>query len=207
MRWSSFRRWKVPLRRLAVALVAVTSVGCVRGSDFVPAYAACQTGGGMGTFSAGAGWRYGKGRHWETEVFFGVIPKHDSRSTKATAALKENYIPWRIGLKVGIEIEPLTASLYLTTVISKRFWVSQPDRYPTGYYRLPTKIRTNIAVGQRLTWRLPERWGVARIFGSLSAYWEIGTCDIYLLSAAGNRVIKPHDWLQLCLGLRFNIGK
>lgn len=42
---------------------------------------------------------------------------------------------------------------------------------------------------------------------SISAYYEIGTCDIYVLSVAGNSEIKFHELLQLCIGVRINFNR
>lgn len=172
--------------------------------DLRPAYASCQSGGGMGSISAGTGWKYGSRQRWETEIFCGIVPKHDSSSAKATFAIKENFSPWQIRLNGHLTLEPLTSSLYFTTIINKNFWVRQPDRYPSGYYSLSTKIRTNIALGQRIKLKLPGQSGIP---DSISAYYEIGTCDIYALSSAGNKEIKFHERLQLCLGVRIDFRK
>ena len=169
-----------------------------------PTCASFQSGGGMGIVSAGTGWRYGAKQRWETELFVGFVPKYDSNSSKVTFALKENFVPWQININDHITLEPLTSSLYFTTIISRRFWVQQPDRYPSGYYGLPTKIRTNISIGQRLKWHLPKPECFCK---SISVYYEIGTCDIYVLSAAGNNKIKLRDRLQLCIGVKLTFKK
>lgn len=170
--------------------------------DLRPTQFLCQSGGGMGAVSIGTGWRYGSHLRWETNVFIGIVPKYESASAKVTLALKENFVPWRIGLKDRFTLEPLTASIYFTTLISNQVWSHLPERYSSGYYVLPTKIRANISLGQRLKYSLPGKTG---ILDSISAYYEIGTCDIYLLSAAGNHEIKFHELLQLCIGLSINI--
>ena len=191
-------------RLLAVAAFILTALSGLAAVSLVPDYAACQSGGGMGIFSAGPGWRYGSGNRWETEIFLGVVPRHDSKSTKALLALKENFVPWQLSLHRGLALEPLTASLYLTTILSQDFWTRQPQRYPSKYYFLPTRIRINLSVGQRLIWYLPERKGPVK---SLAAYYELGTCDIYALSMAGSRELHLSDWMQLCIGIRINFQK
>lgn len=191
-------------KRILAGVIAVGTAYGLAASSFTPAGVSFQSGGGMGAVSAGAGWIYGKANSWESEIFIGLIPGYDSGSAKAALALKENYVPWHISLNRRFTLEPLTASVYLTTVVSKRFWVKQPDRYPSGYYGLSTKVRGNIAIGQRLRWQLPLQSG---IIDSISAYYELGTCDIYVLSVAGNHEIKPHDWLQLCIGIKINFRK
>jgi len=161
-----------------------------------------QVGGGMGIVSVGTGWSYGQKQNWETDLYIGLIPKYDSNTAKFTVAIKENFIPWKISVCKRISIEPLTASVYITSVLNNSFWTKQPGKYPQSYYRLPTKLRFNISIGQRLVWKQSEK---CKLFDSISAYYEIGTCDIYMLSAFGNKYLKPDDWLFLCLGLRFNI--
>lgn len=188
---------------LSVAIILAAMPGTLA-IDLRPAYAACQSGGGMGIASAGIGWNYGSKKRWETDIFAGIVPKYDSNSTKVTIAIKENFVPWQIKLKGDFYLEPLTTSIYFTTILSKRFWTRLPDRYSPNYYSLPTKIRINIALGQRLRWQLPKQTGC---IDSVSAYYELGTCDIYALSAAGNKELKPSDWLQLCIGIRIYFRK
>lgn len=172
--------------------------------DLRPSHVSCQTGGGMGAASVGTGWSYGSHRRWETELFVGIVPKYDSGSAKVSLAVKENFVPWNIRLKHNFSLEPLTAGVYFTTLISEKVWAHLPERYAHGYYILPTKIRANLCLGQRLRWH-PTR--TSGIVDSISAYYEIGTCDIYVLSAAGNSEIKFHELLQLCIGVRVNFRR
>lgn len=197
MMWSNFKR-------IAAVVAMIVTAADIFAINLRPACVSCQTGGGMGVISAGPGWRYGAKQRWETELFVGFIPEDDSKSAKATFAIKENFVPWQVRVSDRFTFEPLTSSLYFTTIASKRFWVRQPGRYPSGYYGLPTKIRTNIAIGQRLKWHLPKPESFCR---SISVYYEIGTCDIYALSAAGNSEIKLHDRLQLCIGMKLTFKK
>lgn len=197
MKWLNFKR---PVFAV-ISAVAAQGAGAM---NLLPADVSCQTGGGMGTVSVGAGWRYGSGNRWETEVYLGVVPRYDSEASKATVALKENFVPWQIRCKDRIVVEPLAASIYFTTIISKKFWLVQPDRYPSNYYTLPTRVRTNIALGQRIKWLLPS---AKSHISAISAYYEIGTCDLYVFSVAGNKEIKPHEWMQLCIGIKLDLRK
>lgn len=156
-----------------------------------------QSGGGMGVVSVGTGWRYGSKNRWETDIIAGFVPKYDSNSAKLVVALKENFAPWAIAINKHISFTPLTASLYFTTIVSKHFWASQPDRYPSGYYGLSTKIRANISFGERIEWCFPSSAHIR----SAGVFYEIGTCDIYALSAFGNSSLAVADWLQLCIGM------
>lgn len=186
---------------LIVILTVIAYAGAI---DICPKYVSCQSGGGMGAVSIGTGWKYGGHCQWETELFAGLVPKYDSGSTKVSFALKENFIPWRIRLIRKLSLAPLTTSFYFTTLLCDRVWTRLPQRYPHGYYKLPTKIRANISLGQRIMWS-PSM--TSCVVESISLYYEIGTCDIYVLSAAGNGNIKPHDLLQLCIGVRIDFKR
>ena len=72
---------------------------------------------------------------------------------------------------------------------------------------LPTKVRLNLSLGQRLEWRLPGATATLRRRKprALSVYYELGTCDIYFLSAVSNSYLRPSDWLQLTLGARLTL--
>lgn len=190
-------------KRIVAVVLCLAAILRILAIDLRPDNISVQSGGGMGAVTCGTGWRYGKCGRWETELLIGYIPRYDSNSSKATVALKENFVPWQVRLNDSFTLEPLTTSLYFTTIISKRFWTQQPDRYPSGYYILPTKIRANISIGQRVRWHVPK----ARLIDCFSAYYEFGTCDIYALCAAGNKEIKPHDWLQLCIGIKMTFKK
>ena len=172
--------------------------------DLRPRHISCQTGGGMGAVSLGTGWKYGRHQRWETDLFIGLVPKYDSSSAKVSFALKENFVPWQIRLNNKITLEPLTSSVYFTTLISDKVWRHLPERYSHGYYILPTKIRANISLGQRMQWMLSQKSSVVE---SISTYYELGTCDIYVLSAAGNSKIKLHELMQLCIGIRINFNR
>ena len=59
----------------------------------IPTPTKVQFAGNMGLLSFGTGWDYGKKNQWETDVFLGFIPKYDSKRTKVTMTLKQNYMP------------------------------------------------------------------------------------------------------------------
>ena len=73
--------------------------------------------------------------HSKLQFAFGFIPKYSSSKAKATFTVKQNYIPWSLQIKESrFSAEPLTCGIYLNTVFGEEFWVSEPDRYPEGYY-------------------------------------------------------------------------
>lgn len=194
MKWSIFK--------FSISLLALFVATDINAFNLMPSHICLQSGGGMGIISAGVGWSYGSNDRWETDINIGFLPKHNSTVSKAIISLKENFIPWNIRLNDSFHLEPLSTSLYFTSILNNKFWAKQPDRYPSDYYLLPTKFRINIAIGQRINYKLPDNRLKIK---SLTAFYELSTCDIYVLSAFGNKYIKPHNWLQLCIGIKINI--
>lgn len=167
--------------------------------SLIPTHAKLQYAGNMGALSLGLGWDYGRKNQWETDVLFGYLPKHESKRSKITFTLKQNYIPWSIDLKHGYALEPLTCGLYVNTVFGDEFWVKEPDRYPKGYYGFSSKIRFHIFAGQRITFTLPEDNHLAK---ELTFFYEFSTCDLQVVSAFTNSYLKPKDFLCLSIGLK-----
>lgn len=167
----------------------------------IPRYTKLQFAGSMGMLSVGPGWNYGKD-HWETDFLVGLVPKNADRHAMATITLKQNYIPWRIPLGERFHIEPLSCGLYINTLLDKDFWVKNPDRYPKGYYTFSTRVRTHIFVGERITVNLKRknRWNK-----SFTLFYELSSCDLYLISAVSNHYLKPRDYLSLSFGIKFQI--
>lgn len=177
----------------------------------IPTQFVIQNAGNMGLLSAGIGWDYAR-HHLETHLMFGFIPKHQSTRAKVTMTLKENYIPWSIALsgpqmssgnllKHGWSFNPLTASLYVNTVFGHEFWSRQPQRYPSRYYEfMSTEFRMNLALGQRLTWQIPDQR--RRHSKSVSLFYEVSTCDIYIRSKIIDHGIPLKDLFGLSLGVK-----
>ena len=170
----------------------------------IPTHIKVQYAGNMGLLSFGTGWDYGRRNQWETDVYLGFVPKYHSDKAKATFTLKQNYLPWSFQIKESpFSIEPLTCGLYLNTVFGNEFWVREPERYPSGYYGFSSKVRIHIFLGQRVTFSIPEkmRWTARQI----AFFYEISTCDLYLISAATNRYLRPRDYLSLSFGLKLQL--
>lgn len=169
----------------------------------IPTFVKIQYAGNMGVLSAGIGWDYGRRNQWETDIFAGFIPKYQSERAKPTFTLKQNFIPWSLCLKNNFFVEPLTCGMYFNTVFGNQFWVHQPDRYPSGYYGFSSKVRIHVYLGQRFTlYTSPERRYFAK---SISAFYELSTCDFYLISAVTNKYLRPRDFLSLSFGLKMQI--
>ena len=138
---------------------------------------------------------------WETDILLGFIPKYSSKKAKVTMTLKQNYMPWSINIGKGFSTEPLACGLYVNTVFGNQFWVNEPERYPKGYYGFSSKVRFHVFMGQRLTYDIdPQRRFMAK---SVTFFYEISTCDLYVISAVNNSYLRPRDYLSLSFGLKF----
>lgn len=167
----------------------------------IPTQAVIQNAGNMGVLSAGIGWNYGRHSQWETQLLFGYLPKYKSGRGKLTMTLKQNYIPWSIYLKDGWSLEPLSCGLYFNTVFGSEFWSRQPARYPDKYYEfLSTKLRANICLGQRVTKIIPHN--KRKKIKSITAFYEISTCDLYIRSMFLDDYLSVWDILGLSIGIK-----
>ncbi|MCI7361091.1 MAG: hypothetical protein SPK35_00495 [Prevotella sp.] len=172
-------------------------------ASLIPTQHIMQFAGNMGLVSIGVGWDYGKRRQWETHLLIGYIPKYDSHRAKVTMTLKQNYIPWSIYLRRGWALEPLECGLYFNTVYGHEFWAKQPTKYSGGYYPFSTKFRPNIFVGQRVTKIIPN--SRRKAVKSITAFYELSTCDIYFMKFYRNGEAKFWDVFGLSLGVKFQV--
>ena len=173
-------------------------------AGLIPTQFIVQNAGNMGYISLGMGWNYGEHNQWETNLLFGFLPKYRSTRGKPTMTIKQNYIPWSIYLKEGWALEPLSCGVYFNTVFGDEFWGRQPERYPHEYYEmLSTKLRANIFIGQRVTKIVP--YNKRKTIKSITAFYEISTCDIYLRSMIVDKHLNIWDIVGLSLGLKLQL--
>ena len=174
-----------------------------RFNSLIPQTQVLQFYGDMGLVSVGIGWDYGKREQWETNFLIGVVPKYNSDKTRLSFTLKQNYTPWSFSLNEVVSLEPFSTGLYLNTIFGDKFWTHEPDRYPQGYYGFSTRVRIHIFAGQSVTFAIPRE---KRFFAkAVSAFYELSSCDLYIVSAFTNGYLKPKDYLRLSFGLRFKI--
>lgn len=173
-------------------------------SALIPTHSKMQFAGNMGLISIGTGWDYGRRNQWETDIFLGFLPKYQSDKAKLTFTLKQNYIPWSLQVKESrLSVEPLACGMYFNTVFGDEFWTHEPERYPKGYYGFSSKVRIHVFLGQRLTYDIdPQRRFTAK---AITLFYEISTCDLYIISAFTNRYLKPKDYLSLSFGIKLQL--
>lgn len=170
----------------------------------IPTQFITQYAGNMGVVSAGVGWDYGCHRQFETNLLFGYLPKFRSRGSKMTMTLKQNFVPWRLPVGNDFNFEPLSFGLYVNTVFGSEFWEKQPKRYPDKYYPfLSTKIRINVFVGERFTVVVPQNR--RKFIKSLTAFYEVSTCDLYLRAMVQDHNVSLWDIVGLSIGMKIQI--
>lgn len=169
----------------------------------IPNMLTLQYAGDIGTVSAGIGWDYGRSNQWETHLLIGLVTKQNRQKAYVTTTLRETYVPWRIRLSPLWSIRPLSVSLSANTILNGDFWVSEPDRYPSGYYGFSSKIRFHLGLGQRIAFSIPERKRVAA--REVSIYYEISTCDLYVRQKIKSSSIPLKDIIVIGLGAIFVI--
>ena len=170
-----------------------------RWQRLIPRYSKIQFAGGMGVISAGVGWDYGKKKQWETDLFIGFVPKFSADKATGSFTIKQNYIPWRVGLGGRWSLEPLTTGLYANKLTSRNFWGREPEKYGGPYYRFATNTRFSIFAGQRITYNLGHRHRRQAI----TAFYEFSSNDLYLVSAFTNSSLDLDDILVLSFGVKF----
>lgn len=174
-----------------------------RWKRLIPTQASLQYAGSIGLMSAGWGWHYGKGQHWETDILIGVVPRYHTEKFHTTFTIKQRYVPWHCMVSHRWTIEPLTAGVFFNTISGDDFWRSLPDKYPKHYYGFSTKVRANIFLGQRLRYNIPRSKRLAH--QAVSFYYELSSCDLYIVSKATNKEYPWQETLSLALGLRWEM--
>ncbi len=102
-------------------------------SRLIPQYEKIHYAGSMGLISLGIGWDYGKKSQWETDFFLGYLPRFEGQKGHVTVTLKENYIPWSIGIKEERwKFDPFTVSLYMNKIFGDEFWTRNRINILTG---------------------------------------------------------------------------
>lgn len=171
-----------------------------RWESLIPTSGVLQFFGNMGVVSTGIGWQYGKHHQWETQLLLGLIPRYSSDAAKLTFTLKENFIPWRTDMGKGWTFQPLECSLYLNTIFGHDFWTKQPTKYESGYYPFSTRIRPNLALGERFKYDIPNNR--RKVIKNITFFYELGTNDIYFMRFYRNGSAGFWDVFGLSFGFK-----
>lgn len=188
----------------------------------VPNIATIQYAGDIGFAAVGIGWDYGKNDRWETHIQLGFLPKWSNDHANLTFTLRENLVPWSIGLgsrrwedknarrpgqplpwsRLAIaSVEPVVFTMFLNTIFDDDFWLHEPDKYGGSYYRFSSKIRVHLGVGSRLSYNIPRNR--RKHFDRISLYYQLTTYDLAIISAIPNKSLTLGDILCLGVGLQY----
>lgn len=166
-----------------------------------PSHVVLQTGGGLGMVAGGAGFSL-KDR-LDLDILVGYVPEKYAGSALSLVSAKLLYSPWSLPLRERLTLKPLTVGGYFSythgTINDE-----EPNQYNPGYYWFSTDTRVGPLLGSRLSYALPATaTGRSR---NLSAYYELSTNDLYIVSYVQNRRgLSPADILVLSLGLKLDI--
>lgn len=161
-----------------------------------------QFAGGMGVSALGIGWQYGKRDQASTDLMIGFLPKKFSERFRLTFTLKETYTTWSIRFCDAVSFEPFYCGLYITTITGGDFWGREPDRYPNKYYNFATRLRVTAFIGESITFY--TKW---KQFPNITAFYELSTTDLGLVSSVTNSCLRPRDYMRLSFGLKVAFRK
>ena len=165
-------------------LAAATAAGPPVGRKWYrPAHLVLQTGGGLGMVAAGAGYALGKDR-LEADVLVGYVPPKYAGSALSLASLKFMYSPYRLQVAEKVQVLPLTVGGYVSYTHGN-LNDGVRGQYPEDYYWFSTNTRVGPFLGGRVTYLAPPLAATGRA-RKVSAYYELGTNDLYIASLYGN---------------------
>lgn len=168
---------------------------------YQPAHIVLQTGGGLGMVAGGVG--FSLKERLDLDILVGYVPEKYAGSALSLASAKLLYSPWTLPVGQKFLVKPLSVGGYFSythgTINDE-----EPDQYKPGYYWFSTDTRVGPLLGSRVSYALPPTaTGRSR---NLSAYYELGTNDLYIVSYVQNRKgLSPADILVLSLGLKLDI--
>jgi len=166
-----------------------------------PRHLVLQTAGGLGMVAGGAGYSFWRDRA-ETDILVGYVPKKYAGSNLSIFSAKFLYTPFTVPLNEKFELRPLTVGLYVSYthgIINDE----EKGQYTKGYYWFSTDTRVGPLLGGRISYRRPN--SPKGRSHRISAYYELGTNDLYLSSYVPNgnfRSLSPLEILTLGLGLK-----
>lgn len=162
-------------------------------------YLKVQYAGAIGFISPGIGFSHARNKI-ETDLFPGFLPKGIGGEDIVMLTLKNTYFPFKKELKRSdLIIYPISIGGYLNYTFGNQYETFWPDYYPQGYYWWDSSLRLGFFLGGKIAKPLADN-----PFKEVSAYYEVGFNDLYLISYVQNtKYLKPYDILNLALGVKF----
>ncbi|MFP2929336.1 hypothetical protein ACLESO_29875 [Pyxidicoccus sp. 3LG] len=162
---------------------------------YVPDHAALQVAGSIGLVSAGPGWGF-FGDRVDAELLLGWAPPAVAGEDFLTLTLKGQWHPFRLDLE-GWQLRPLTVGLLLSYTFGDDYFVTLPDRYPSGYYWFKTALRPALLLGASV-----GRPVSAMRLRHLEGYFELVATDYRLVQFLRNPATVETGLFSLALGAR-----
>lgn len=183
---------------IALPLISFSQVDNPR-KWYAPDFVTAQYAGSIGFLSAGAGYDILHGKA-NVDILFGVVPRFTGSEPLETLTAKFTGSIIRKQVNPNLTITPLTAGVYFCYTFGKEYSHDLPSWYPDGYYWWSEAVRVNIFIGGNVTATTNRPGGPRKI----SAYYELGTNEIKLVSYVQNRhALTVWQILHAGVGVRY----
>jgi hypothetical protein len=169
-------------------------------SAAAPDFFVVQYAGSIGYFSAGAGYDIFQNRG-RASLHFGTVPKGEGGPLNIFCA-KVFIEPWTVGLSEHMTLNPLDVGLMVSYHMGDDFKLSVPDYFASrNYYWWHTAMRLHLATESSLTIKMDPH----RFFKKFTAYAELNSNDLYLVSFVSNaETLKFEELIKLGIGVRLS---
>ncbi|RSK48074.1 hypothetical protein [Hymenobacter rigui] len=185
---------------LPLALCLLVNQTCAQAPEPAagPFYLTLHVAGGTGLVALGGGYRLARQR-LEPELLVGYVPRRLSGSKPlAIFTLKTTYLPWspRLG-QSRWQATPVTLGAMINYTTGQQFFLTNNSagNYRPGYYWWSSAVRLGLLAGTRVNYGGPHQQ-------STTAYAELSTNDLHLVSRLTNRSLRLVDILTLGGGLK-----
>ena len=146
--------------------------------------------------------KYEKHLDRRARAWASLIPTHFVIQNAGNMGVISLGVGWSYGKNRKWETELLFGYIPRHDSSRGKLTTTQPSRYPDKYYEfMSTKFRLNLALGQRITLKIPEN--KRKLHNRISLFYEIGTCDLYIRSLFQGQDVKIGDILGLSIGMKF----
>ncbi|MEP2023891.1 MAG: hypothetical protein ABJH98_19260 [Reichenbachiella sp.] len=158
---------------------------------YVPSHANIQFAGGIGMFSAGVGYLYGKTNHFQSDFYFGYVPESKAGKHMYIYTLKQTFYFLEYNYKT-FQLYPLSLGL---TVNMSNITSPNTDTYPI----VPYNFMFTAFMGGKVDKKM-----AAGPFSRVGFFYEIGTNQVEVEALIRNpATIKFSEIFNLGLGLNF----
>jgi hypothetical protein len=171
---------------------------------YVPTRLLVHTAGDQGLLAVGAGWTASRNR-LALETLAGYLPRQYSITPMGVFTAKVSYTPWQLSIKnTPWRVQPLTVGGFASYTASRGLTTTRGSKYDEDYYWWSSHTRFGAFAGSSAGYVFrPTKRGHPR---SVTAYYELGTNDLYFISWTSARGSLPFsDILTLGFGLRLQL--